>query len=806
MDRINALAQSASWFQRRGWTPQDFQRETWAAWAEGVDGLVNAPTGSGKTYSLLAPMLFAASGQGPGLRVIWIAPIRALTKEILQAAERLIAENNLDITAAVRTGDTSSEDRAGQRKKMPHLLITTPESLHLLFCTRANSALFAGLTAVVVDEWHDLLGTKRGVMTELVIAHLKGLAPTLNVWGISATIGNLEEAAAALFGVDRAPRGVVIRSQIEKKTEVVSLVPDKVETMPWSGHLGARMVGQVCRIIEQSESTLIFTNVRSQCEWWYTRLIDAYPELAGILAIHHGSLDRGIRHWVEDALHDGRLKAVVCTSSLDLGVDFGPVETIIQVGGPKGVARFIQRSGRSGHRPGAVSRIYFLPAHTLELIEAAALRQAIAEQYLEEREPVTRAFDVLIQFLVTLATGDGFREAAVIKTVATTHAYASVTADEWKWVMAFVRSGGPSLQAYPDYRKVITLEDGTCRIASHRIARRHRLSVGTIVSDTMVSVKLGSVTIGHLEESFIASLNEGEAFWFAGNCLELKESRGLTAVVRKSTKKQARIPSWQGGRLPLSSKLSTMLRRKLDEALGTSDPKDPELRHIAPILALQQERSAVPRSDEFLVELFQTRDGFHAVCYPFEGRFVHEGMASLAAYRIGKQMPISFSLACNDYGFELLSDQPFDMRKFIEQGLFSPDNLQQDLLQSVNSTQMALKKFKEVATIAGLLFRGFPGEPVRERHLQTSAGLLYKVFSDYEPDSLLLQQALDEVIFYQLEWKRMREALDRIRSQRLVVTHPDKATPFAFPIMVDRLREKTTSESLEARIAKMLRD
>ncbi len=806
MDRINALAQAALWFQRRGWVPQDFQRETWAAWAEGADGLVNAPTGSGKTYSLLAPMLFAASGQGPGLRVIWIAPIRALTKEILQAAERLIAENNLDVTAAVRTGDTSSEDRAGQRKKMPHLLITTPESLHLLFCTRANSALFTGLTTVVADEWHDLLGTKRGVMTELVIAHLNGLAPAGIVWGSSPTSGNLAEATAALLGTAWAPRGIVIRARIEKKTEVVSLVPDKVETMPWSGHLGARMVGQVCRIFEQCESTLIFTNVRSQCEWWYTRLIDAYPELAGILAIHHGSLDRGIRHWVEDALHAGRLKAVVCTSSLDLGVDFGPVETIIQVGGPKGVSRFIQRSGRSGHRPGAVSKIYFLPAHTLELIEAAALRQAIAEQYLEEREPVTRAFDVLVQFLVTLATGDGFREESVIKTVATTNAYASVTADEWKWVMAFVRSGGPSLQAYPDYRKVISLEDGTCRIASHRIARRHRLSVGTIVSDTMVSVKLGSVTIGHLEESFIASLNEGEAFWFAGNCLELKESRGLTAVVRKSTKKQARIPSWQGGRLPLSSKLSAMLRRKMDEALSTSAPKDPELKHIAPILALQQELSAVPRSDEFLVEMFQTRDGYHAVCYPFEGRFVHEGMASLAAYRIGKQMPISFSLACNDYGFELLSDQPFDMKKFIEQGLFSPDNLQQDLLQSVNSTQMALKKFKEVATIAGLLFRGFPGEPVRERHLQTSAGLLYKVFSDYEPDSLLLQQALDEVIFYQLEWKRMREALDRIRSQRLLVTHPERATPFAFPIMVDRLREKTTSETLEARIAKMLKD
>ncbi|MBL7943986.1 MAG: ligase-associated DNA damage response DEXH box helicase, partial [Flavobacteriales bacterium] len=733
-------------------------------------------------------------------------PIRALTKEIQQAADRLIAENNLTVSTGIRTGDTAASEKMSQRKSMPNFLVTTPESIHLLFCTKKNHTLFTSLTAVVVDEWHDLLSTKRGVMAELALAHFKTLSPQVNIWGISATIGNIEEARHALLGMDRDPSGVTIRASLKKETRVVSLVPDKVETMPWSGHLGSRMVKQVCEIIEKSESTLIFTNVRSQCEWWYRQLIEAYPELAGIMAIHHGSLDREIRHWVEDALYEGRLKAVVCTSSLDLGVDFGPVETIIQVGGPKGVARFIQRSGRSGHRPGAVSNIYFLPAHTLELIEAAALRQAIADQYLEEREPVIRAFDVLVQYLVSLATGDGLDEMGARKEVATTHAFSTMNDAEWKWVMAFIRSGGPSLTAYPDYQKVSLAEDGLYRITSHRIARRHRLSVGAIVSDTMVAVKLGSSTIGHLEETFLSSLNDGEAFWFAGNCLELKEIRGLTAHVRRSTKKQARIPSWQGGRLPLSSKMSDMLRRKLDEAVSQKVHTDPELDQIAPILELQRQHSHVPQTGEFLVEIFHSTEGHHAVFYPFEGRFVHEGMAALLAYRISQLMPISFSLAYNDYGFELLSDQPFPVEELLRDGILHTDNLQRDLMQSVNSTQLMLKRFKDVATISGLIFRGFPGEPIKERHLQASAGLLYKVFTEYEPDSLLLQQAMDEVIHYQLEWKRLVTALNRIAGQRLVITHPGQATPFAFPIMVDRLREKMTSESLETRIQKMLKE
>ncbi|MDZ4824038.1 MAG: ligase-associated DNA damage response DEXH box helicase [Flavobacteriales bacterium] len=810
MSRTQVLKRGAEWFTAKGWKPQRFQKEAWRAYLDGKDGLVNAPTGSGKTYSLMAPMIFSLFDKKKqdaptGLRLIWVAPIRALTKEILQAAQRIVSENNLPVTIGIRTGDTPTDERARQRKSWPTFLITTPESLHMIFCTKDFSASFKNIEALVVDEWHELLGTKRGVLTELVISKLKALNPQIRIWGISATIGNLEEAKDVLLGMDRKENGIIIRSQLKKKTEVVSLMPQKVESIPWAGHLGSRMVKQVCDIIEGSESTLIFTNVRSQCEWWYKQIIEKYPELAGILAIHHGSLDKEIRHWVEDALGEGRLKAVVCTSSLDLGVDFGPVETIVQVGGPKGVARFVQRSGRSGHRPGAVSRIYFLPTHTLELIEAAALRQAIKENYLEEREPFIRCFDVLVQYLVTLATGEGFFPDEIKKEIFSTHCFSSLTNEEWNWALAFITSGGVSLFAYPEFHKVVRLDDGRMKVTNQRIARRHRLSVGTIVGDTMVSVRLqrGGI-LGHLEENFISSLNDDEAFWFAGHCLELVETRGLTAVVRKSTKKNARIPAWQGGKLPLSSNMSDMLRRKLDDAVS-GNHNDPELKKIKPILALQQKDSIIPTLNEFLVEVFKTADGYHAVFYPFEGRFVHEGLASLSAYRIGKQMPISFSLAYNDYGFELLSDQPIPVEVMLAGGLFSTDNLQHDILNSVNSAQLVSKRFREVATIAGLLFRGFPGEPIKARHLQASAQLLFQVFTDYDAQNLLLRQSLDEVIHYQLEWKRMVRSLERMSLQKTVITYPDKPTPFAFPIMVDRLREKMSSESLEERIAKMLK-
>jgi ATP-dependent helicase Lhr and Lhr-like helicase len=805
MDKVESVAEK--WMSDKGWRPQPFQLEAWRALQSGRDGIVNAPTGSGKTYSLLLPFLCRYKDETTvkGLRLIWITPIRALAKEILVSAQRVISELKLPVSIGIRTGDTSLAERQKQRTEIPNVLITTPESLHLLLALKDGEKIIRDVELFVADEWHELMGSKRGVQIELALSRMKSLAPSLRIWGISATIGNMEEAKTVLLGMDRVKHGILIRSNIKKHIEVISILPEKAEKMPWAGHLGTNLLQELLPVIHRSSSTLIFTNVKSQCEIWYRKLLDADPSLAGVMAMHHGSISKEIRHWVEDAIYEGRLKAVVCTSSLDLGVDFAPVETIVQIGGPKGVARFIQRAGRSGHRPDASSKIYFMPTHSLELIEAAALRQAVEEEFLEEKTPLTLCFDVLIQYIVTLAVGSGFRAEETLREIRTTHCFHSIQKEEWDQLLLFTASGGNSLSNYDEYRK-LTLQDGVYKVSSQRIARRHRLSIGTIVSETMMAVKFArGGLLGHVEESFIAQLKEGDSFWFAGINVELVGVKEMTAKVRKTEKPGGRSPSWLGGRLPLSSKMSEMLRRKMQEANQSekSMVRDIELNVIQPIIALQNSRSKVPAENEFLIEVFETKDGHHALFYPFEGRFVHEGLAALFAFRISRLYPISFSLAYNDYGFELLSDQPIQIEEALGSALTDLNSLEQDVLAGVNATELSSRRFRDIAAIAGLIFKGYPGQAIKDRHLQSSSQLIFQVFNDYDPENLLLRQAYDEVVNFQLEMPRLRKALERINRQKIMLMYPEKPTPFAFPIMVDRLRERMTSENLEDRIQKM---
>ena len=804
---IKDLRHTRSWFDRNGWKPFTFQEKSWQGYADGKDGIVNAPTGSGKTYSLLAPIIESSIGDDKpkGVKAIWITPIRALAKEIEISASRLIEGLDSKWTVGIRTGDTPPAERQRQNRKMPQILITTPESVHILFASKKHHDIFSGVEALVVDEWHDLIGTKRGVQVELIVSRLKALSKHVRVWGISATIGNMEEAMQVLLGTDRSNAGEMVVSGIRKKLSVESIMPDEIEKMPWAGHIGLSLLEKVQQIVSENKSTLIFTNTRAQCELWYHALLNGFPELAGIMAMHHSSISKELRYWVEDALYDGRLKAVICTSSLDLGVDFRPVDAIVQIGGPKGVARFVQRAGRSGHQPGAESRIYFLPTHSLELIEAAALREAVETSFLEEREPYFRSFDVLVQYLTTLATGGGFKAEDIYVQVKTTFSFQSMTEQEWNWCLRFITTGGKSLEAYDDYKKVI-LEGGEYKVANNYVARRHRMSIGTIVGDPMVKVKYhrGSF-IGHVEEYFAASLKEGDAIWFAGRSLEVVNMEGMTLNVKNSKKKKGRVASWQGGRLPFTSKMSIMLRKKLDDYCR-GVVTDPEMELITPLLKLQAHRSHVPTSDELLIEQVQTKEGYHAFVFPFEGRLVHEGLASLLAYRMSLLKPISFSLAFNDYGFELLSDQPVPISEALDNNLFSSDHLLDDLEASVNSAEMARRKFRDIGVISGLVFQGYPGKNIKERHLQSSSSLVFDVFSDYDKENLLLRQSFDEMIDHQLELPRFRKMLQRIENQNLVTTFPEKPTPLSFPIMVDRLRAKLTSEKIEDRIRKMVLD
>ncbi len=739
------------WFQRNNWKAFPFQLEAWEAHLDGFNGLVNAPTGSGKTYALLTPVLLEfirdnadyKTRKNSGVQAIWVTPIRALGKEIELSAKRAIEALELRWKVGVRSGDTSPKERARQKENPPELLITTPESLHLLLAQKGYAGYFKNLKTIVADEWHELMGSKRGVQVELALSRLKSIVPSIKIWGISATIGNMEQSLQVLLGNHyRKNKFKIIRSDIKKEVEIISIFPDELERLPWAGHLGIQLLDKVIPIIHASTSTLIFTNTRSFAEIWYHKMLDKAPELSGLMAMHHGSISQPLRNWVEEQLHAGKLKVVVCTSSLDLGVDFRPVETIIQVGSPKGVARFLQRAGRSGHQPGAVSRIYFLPTNSLELTEAAALREAFHKNIVEDRIPYIRSFDVLVQYLMTLAVSDGFRPEEILEEIRETFSYSSVTDDEWNWLLGFIVTGGDALTAYDEYRKVM-VEDGLYKVINHKIALRHRLSIGTIVGDTSLFVKYTSGKyLGTIEEYFIARLTPGDLFWFAGKNLELVRIKEMEVHVRKSNRKSGQVPSWQGGRMPLSLQMSEMIRYKIDQAAERKE-NDEEMIFLRPLMELQRSESHLPKKNEFLIEYMKSSEGYHVLMYPFEGRFVHEGMAALMAYRLAQIKPITFSIAMNDYGFELLSDQEIPIYEAVETDILGVGDLRKDIQASINSTEMSRRKFRDIAAIAGLVFKGYPGQPVRDRHIQSTSQLFFDVFHDYDSHNLLLLQAFE---------------------------------------------------------------
>lgn len=828
IEKSKGYRQVIKWLKQKKRKPFKFQQEAWQYYAEGYSGLINAPTGFGKTFSLfLAVVIDELNARADlsaieqhlkkahvkkklphtGLKLMWITPLRSLAKDLARAMTEVCIELELDWQVSVRNGDTPQAEKLRQKKKMPEVLIITPESIHLLLAQKNSSAHFDHLQCIAADEWHELIGSKRGVMTELAISRIRGLVMQkhperlLRIWGISATIGNMEQAMNVLIPYPEV-LSIIIKATEEKKIVIKSILPDHIDMLPWAGHLGHKLAHKLLPVIHKSKTTLVFTNTRSQAELWYQNLLNLDENLAGQIAIHHGSIDFALRNWIEDALHSGILKAVISTSSLDLGVDFKPVDTVVQIGSPKGVARFLQRAGRSGHSPNEISTIYFLPTHALELVEAAAIKEAAKTQNIESREPVVMAFDTLIQYMVTLAVGDGFDDQQLYAEVRETFAYQELLPEEWAWLMQFITTGGDSLTAYHEFRKV-TKVDGLWKVESRQTAMRHRLHIGTIVSDPMLKVKyLSGGFIGMVEESFISKMKEGSSFTLAGKVLDFVMVKEMTVIVRRSKAKRAITPSWMGGRISLTANLGTILRKKYNETLDKAHD-DEELDIILPLFERQAKVSHVPKNDEFLIELIHTRDGYHFFAYPFEGRQVHEVMAALIAYRISRNTPITFSIAMNDYGFELLSEQPIPIKDEDLQQLFSPDHLAEDIVISINATEMARRKFRDIACISGLVFQGFPGKYTANKHLQSSAALFFDVFSDFDRHNLLLRQAYHEAFYQQIEEPRLQAALQRIQQSKIVVVRTDRYTPLCFPIKVDSLRENMSSEELSQRIERM---
>ena len=910
-ERIDAtFGRATDWLATRGHQPFPFQLEVWQAIAEGRSGLLHATTGAGKTLAvwLGALMRFAPPAlahqapaaieseatadpaKAPPLTVLWLTPMRALAADTLRALRGPLADLAPHWTSGLRTGDTASGERAAQSRRLPTVLVTTPESLSLLLARADAREALQSVQLVVADEWHELLGSKRGVQVQLALARLSGWNPQLRVWGMSATLGNLQEALRALLPqppdttesiAARArpasaggqkhskqaapPKPALIQGRIDKPLVIDTLLPARAERFAWAGHMGLQMLPQVIDAIEGSGSTLVFTNTRSQAERWYQALIEARPDFAGVVALHHGSLDKGVREWVELGLKEGRLKAVVATSSLDLGVDFLPVERVLQIGSARGVARLLQRAGRSGHAPGRTARITMVPTHSLELVEAAAARTAVQAGQIEARHSPREPLDVLVQHLVTVALGGGFVPEALYAEVRRTAAYADLSPENWQWCLDFVRQGGPTLAAYPDFQRVAPGDDGVWRVPDQRLARRHRANIGTIVSDAAMTVQyLGGGKLGTVEESFMARLKPGDVFMFAGRLLALVRIEQMTAYVRRAPAGSAALPRWNGARMPLSNTLADAVVREL-AAFDAGHIDGPEMQAVAPLLALQQRWSQLPTPDLLLAETLHSREGWHLFLYPFAGRQVHMGLAGLLAWRAAQHEAGTFSLAFNDYGFELLSAKPIDWAAllpdliagtgprrvapagalparpaptrrrrpenavhdvvFDEKSAFvradlwddasesgatdDPDararrHLLAEVLASLNATELARRRFREIARIAGLIFQSHPGEQRSSRQLQASASLYYDVFQQHDPGNRLLLQAERELLQQELDIDRLAAALARMQSQRLALVELQRPTPLAFPLMVERFRERLTNESLADRIARMV--
>jgi ATP-dependent Lhr-like helicase len=827
--RVTAKTALATWFEGRGWKAFKFQKDVWRAIAQGQSGLLHATTGSGKTYAVWLGILmrFMAESQssptradpvkaankkpqGAPLTVLWVTPMRALAADTQRALQLPLDELQANAhlprwTVGTRSGDTSAAERSAQNTRLPTVLVTTPESLSVLL-SRADAAdVLKSVKAVVVDEWHELMGNKRGVQTQLALARLKTFNPALVVWGMSATLGNLQDAMHTLLG-KVGELGSLVQGAVPKKLIIDTLLPDVAQRFPWAGHLGLTMLPQVIAEIAGSATCLVFTNTRSQSELWYQAILQARPDWAGLIALHHGSLDRSVREWVEAGLKSGELRAVVCTSSLDLGVDFLPVERVLQVGSPKGVARLLQRAGRSGHAPGRPSRITLVPTHSLEIIEAAAARAAVASGQIEARLTPQQPLDVLVQHLVTVALGGGFAPADLLIEVRSTAAYADLSDEAWAWCLSFVSQGGASLAAYPDYQRAAPDAAGIWRVPNAQLARRHRMNIGTIVSDASMAVQyLKGAKIGTVEESFAARLKPGDCFNFGGRLLELVRIHDMTAWVRKATGKRAAVPRWSGGRMPLSTTLAASMVQQL--ALAAEGHYDsPELKRVRPLLALQQQWSALPTPTTLLAELHQSRDGTHLFLYPFSGRNVHLGLASLLAWRAAQIAPRTFSIAVNDYGFELLCAHAVDWSSLLPALLTQVHDtlLLDEVLASLNASELAQRRFREIARVSGLVFQGYPGEKRSNKQLQASSSLFYEVFRKYDPSNQLLVQARTELLAEELDIARLQDSLARMATQQLVVKTLTYPTPFSFPLMVERLREKLSNDSMADRIARMV--
>lgn len=790
----------AAWFEARGWRPRRHQRAMLELARGGRDVLLVAPTGGGKTLAGFLPSLveLAERGGGEGLHTLYVSPLKALSADVARNLERPIREMGLPVSLAVRTGDTRAAARARQRRRPPDILLTTPESLALLLSYPDAAERFASLRAVVLDELHALAESKRGVLLALGLSRLGSLAPAARFVGLSATVA--DPAALRRWLSPTPERVALVEGESGAKPELEILIPEG--PMPWAGHYATHAAPAVLELVRRHRTSIVFVNTRAQAEVLFGLLWRLNAENLPI-ALHHGSLEAEQRKKVEAAMAAGKLRAVVATSSLDLGIDWGDVDLVVQVGAPKGAARLLQRIGRANHRLEEPSKAVLVPANRFEVLECLAAREAVEEGALDGGAIAPGGLDVLAQHLTGIACAGPFDAEQIFAEVRSTAPYAGLARAEFDAVLDFVATGGYALGRYERFRRLVRGPDGLWRLSDPRLSRQYRMNVGTIVEAPVMKVRLGprGRRLGEVEEYFVSTLAPGDTFLFAGRLLEFVGVQEDEVIVRKGRGGEPKVPAYAGGKLPLTNALSQRVKAML------ADP-DRWGEFPAPVrewLDAQARRSTTGAPSELLVETFPRGGRQFLVAYPMAGRNAHQTLGMLLTRRMERLGLAPLGFVASDYCIAVWGRRPIER----PQELFTVDLLADDLEEWMAESSVIKRTFRNCAVVAGLVERRHPGRQKTGRQLTMSADLIYDVLRKYEPDHVLLRAARAEAAHGMTDVRRLSELLNAVEGRIRHVRLP-RISPFAVAIVAGIGKEfvggEALDQELEAAVEELVRE
>lgn len=819
--------QFEAWFESRGWSPRPHQLALYAQAKAGKSTLLIAPTGGGKTLAGFLPALTdlaargrpkpgsAGTGVGKGLHTIYISPLKALAVDIARNLETPVLEMGLPITMETRTGDTPPARRQRQRHTPPDILMTTPEQISLLLSHKNAPTYFGGIKYIVLDELHSLVASKRGDLLALGLARIAKLAPGAIRIGLSATVAVPDDLRRYLMPQTAARKTLssLVTGEGAVTPDVSVLASD--ETIPWSGHSARHAYGEIYNIIQASKTALIFVNTRSQAEMIFQELWrineDSLP-----IALHHGSLAKEQRRKVEAAMTRGDLRGVVCTSTLDLGIDWGDVDMVVSVGAPKGASRLLQRIGRANHRLDEASRAILVPANRFEVLECVAAQEAAINGELDGPPPRKGGIDVLAQHVLGMACSEPFDAQELFDEITSATPYEDVTWETWERVLDFVATGGYALRRYDQYRRIVRNEEGRFRAAHPNVVQRYRMNIGTIIEEPLIRVKRvkkrpgksgkpgepslrGGRYLGEVEEFFISQLKVGSTFLFSGQVLRFEGLSETEAYVTQSFDDDPQIPSFYGGKFPLSTYLASKVRDML------ADPKTwknlpPQ---VAEWLGIQVWRSVLPKANELLIETFPRSDKHYLVCYPFDGRLVHQSLGMLLTRRLDRMGAHPLGFVASEYalaiwGLEDMSELDFD-------ALFDEDMLGDDMEAWLGESSLLKRTFRDCAMIAGLIDRRLPGDEKTGRQITVSSDLLYTVLQDHQPDHILLEATWNDAATGLLDIARLGDLLKRVKGH-LLHKPLDRVSPLAVPVLLDIAKEPVYGAANEALLREASQD